>query len=139
MKEVTSKEVNKVIPIPPCNEENFYKLWLTFLTPLHHLTPRNVEVGAELLRHREHLSKVILDEKMLMKLLMSSDIKADITKKCNITTQNYHVALSALKKAGFFKDGTINKKLIPKLDEGKREYNLLLSFQILPEENQENA
>lgn len=124
-----SKENTKVINVPPISEEGFYKLWVTFLTPLHKLTPRNIEIAAELLRHRQRLSKVILDENVLMKVLMNSETRDEITKKCNISTQNYHVAISSLKKAKFFKDGRINPKMIPPTSIEQGECNLLVTFE----------
>lgn len=120
---------NKAIPIPCKDRKIFYRAWLSFLTPIHHFTPQVIHVAAELLRHRERLSKYVLDEAMLMKLLMGQDIRDEIIKECNITLSTYRVTINKLKKGQFFKDGTINPRLIPNLD-GSSKYNLMLMFDI---------
>lgn len=134
-KKTMDKKVDKAIVLPSCNEREFFRLWLTFLTPLHKLTPKNVEIAAELLRHRHRLSKVILDEGVLMKVLMSTETKDEIIKDCNISTQNFHVAVSTLRKAGFFVDGKINPKLIPNITDTTTSYNTMLIFTIKREED----
>ena len=126
------KKVNKLYNLPPCTKEDVYKLWLTFLTPLHKLTPRNIEIAAELLKKREELSKVILDESILMRMLMSTETRDEITKKCNISTTNYHVALNSLKKHGFIKDDKINPKMIPMFD-GSNTFSTMLVFTLKDE------
>ena len=75
------------------------------------------------------MSKYVLDEAMLMKLLMGQDIRDEIIKECNITLSTYRVTINKLKKGQFFKDGTINPRLIPNLD-GSSKYNLMLMFDI---------
>lgn len=125
----SNSEINKALNLP-CNKRNFYRLWLTFLTPLHHLTPKVIEIAAELLRHRQELSKVILDENVLTKVLMSPEVRDEIIKDCNITLSNFHVAVGKLKKAKFFDKGVINPKLIPNLSDDSNRFNLVLMFNI---------
>lgn len=124
--------IHKVINLP-CTKKEFYRLWLTFLTPLHHLTPKVIEIAAELLRHRQELSKVILDEVMLTKVLLSQETRDEIIKDCDITLSNFHVAIGKLKKAHFFKDGVINPRLIPQIPDDSKDYNLALAFHVKDE------
>lgn len=120
---------NKAIPIVCEDRRKFYKLWLSFLTPIHHFTPKVIEVAAELLRHREELSKIILDEGVLTKNLLSPDIRNQIIKDCGITLSTFWVTMNKLKKGGFFKNGIINPKLIPNIGDSS-EFNFMLMFKI---------
>ena len=129
------KKVHKTINVP-CNSRNFYRVWLAFLTPIHHFTPQVCGVAAELLWHRERLSRIILDEPTLMKVLMSPDTRKEILADCKITLSTYSVALNKLRKAGFFlQDGTINPKLIPNINKDQTKFNLVLHFSIDNEGN----
>lgn len=127
------KRVDKIIDIP-CNDKMFYRLWLSFLKPIHHFTPQVIDMAAEFLWHHEKLSKIIIDEKTLAKFLLSSDTKKEIIEACKITPATYSVTLNKLRKEGFFKDGVINPKLIPHLNPGQNDFNLMLMFKIQNEE-----
>lgn len=123
--------VNNVAEIPCKLEGNFFACWLTFLSPIHKLTPGVVAVAAELLRHRYILSKSISNDAILDKyLLTNSEVREEIMKTCNISLSNYHVCLGKLKKGKFFIDGRINSKFIPKIVEGSDKYALLLLFNL---------
>lgn len=114
----------------PCNENNFYRLWLTFLSPLHKLTSKSVQVAAELLKHRKRLSKVTTDLNILNKILLGSETKQDIMKECGITSSNYYVVISKLKKAGFLTNYGINPKFIPDNNIDAKNYHLHIMFNI---------
>lgn len=125
---MNSVKVDKAIEVP-CNKREFYRNWLAFTVPLHKFTPQVVQIAAEFLRHREELSKVVLDESMLMKLLMSSDVRKQITEDCGIPSSTLMVIISKLKKGGFFKDGKINPRFIPALDKPDK-FNFMIMFKI---------
>lgn len=123
-----NNEVDKVIEIP-CNKYSFYRLWLSFLVPLHKFTPQVVQIAAAFLWHREELSKVVLDEAMLMKLLMSQEIKNKIVEECGVKKSTLMVIITKLKKCGFFKDGKINARFIPVLT-NQDSFNFMIMFKI---------
>lgn len=111
-------------------------LWLTFLTPLHKLTPSIVNLAAEILKHRFKLSQVIKDEDILDNyLLTNEEIRNAIIEKCKLSTSNYHVSIGKLKKAGFFINGKVNPKFIPKVRLDKDSYSLLLLFKMPVSDN----
>ena len=114
----------------PVKRDNFYKLWLTFMTPLHKLTAKSVEVAAELLKERKRLSKVISDTTVLYKNLFSVETKNYITSKCKITSSNYYVIMGKLRTAGFIIDNTINIKFIPDYNYEGDEYHLHIMFHL---------
>lgn len=131
-----SKIADSVISIPCSLEGNFMNLWLTFLTPLHKLTPSIVNLAAEILKHRFRLSQVIKDEDILDNYLLSNEeIRNAIIDKCKLSTSNYHVSIGKLKKAGFFIGGKVNPKFIPKVKVDKDHYSLLLLFKMPIQEN----
>ena len=127
-------KVNKGLNVP-CSSKSFYRMWMAFLTPIHHFTPQVCGVAAELLWHRERLSRIILDEPTLMKVLMSPDTRKEILESCKITLSTYSVALNKLRKGNFFVDGKINPRLIPYMGKDQKEFNLLLRFEIKDESN----
>lgn len=131
-----SKIADSVISIPCTLEGNFMNLWLTFLTPLHKLTPSIVNLAAEILKHRFRLSQVIKDEDILDNYLLSNEeIRDAIIKKCELSTSNYHVSIGKLKKAGFFINGKVNPKFIPKITGDRDHYSLMLLFRMPTKED----
>lgn len=122
-------KVNSAIRVPCKLEGNFFNYWLTFLTPIHKLTPSVINIAAEILKHRYLLSKSISDDTILDNyLLTNEEIRNKIIETCKISLSNYHVGIGKLKKAGFFIDSRINPKFIPKLGNNQDQYNFLLIF-----------
>lgn len=113
-----------------CNVNNFYKIWLTFLTPLHKLTSKSIEVAAELLKQRKMLSKKVNDPIILNKLLFGPETKNLITKRCKITSSNYYVVIGKLKKAGFITESGINNLFIPDKNYDGNDYHIHIMFHI---------
>lgn len=123
-----NSKFDKAIRIPCKLSDDFFRYWLLFIQPLHSLTPKIIDVAACLLKNHYLLSKVIIDEAVLNKYLMSTDMKEKILKELDIPVTNYNVALNKLKKAGFLVNGQINAKFIPPVKEGAESFNFLLYF-----------
>ena len=84
-------------------------------------------------------NRVISDDKVLDKFLFTDeDVRKEIIGKCGISTSNYHVGITKLKKAGFFINGGVNPKFVPKIDVGATKYSMILLFTI-PETNEESG
>lgn len=107
---------DNVIRIPCKVEGNFFRLWFQFLAPFHHLTDREMEVAACILKHRFELSKVILDSNLLDKVVMSEDTKVKIREECDISLAHFQVIISKLKKNKVIIDNKINPKYIPNVN-----------------------
>lgn len=121
--------IHNIISIPVLLEGNFFKFWVEFLEPFHHMKSREKDVAAALLRERYLLSKVISDDAVLDKITLSLDTKKKIMKEYNLSSSNFHVVLTKLRKANFIKDNRINEKFIPDgIDEEDSSYRLLLNF-----------
>lgn len=122
---------DKAIRIPCKLSDNFFKYWLTFLTPITHLTPKVIDTAACLLRHRHELSLVISDDDILNKYLMSVELREKILKELEITLPNYYMMLDKLRKGNFLVDNKINPKFIPPVKQDANNFTLLLYFDLV--------
>ena len=120
---------NNVIGIST-NLERFFRYWVEFLEPLHHLTEREIDVITCFLKKRYELSKDILDPVKLDKYLMNEETKAEIRDECGVSPAHFQVIMGKLRKRGIIKDGNIRPKFIPNIKEDNGVFQLLLYFQI---------
>lgn len=120
---------NNVIGIST-NLERFFRYWVEFLEPLHHLTEREIDVITCFLKKRYELSKDILDPVKLDKYLMNEETKAEIRDECGVSPAHFQVIMGKLRKSGIIKDGNIRPKFIPNIKEDNGVFQLLLYFQI---------
>ena len=118
---------NNVIRIP-CTLDSLFRYWLDFLTPFHNLTSRETDVAAAFLRERYKLSKVILDDNLLDRTLMSEDSQKKLRDECELTNQHFQVIKSKLKAKKFFINEKINPRLIPNISEVNNSFQLLLVY-----------
>lgn len=124
-----SKNTN-ICRIPTSLNTKFFRYWLEFIEPFHHLTGREIDVVTSFLKQRYLLSKVIQDENILDKVLMSEDTKKKIREECNITLSHFQVVMSKLKKNKLIIDGKLNKRFIPNIEEDATEFRLILHFEL---------
>ena len=135
-----SKIADSVIRIPCTDKRTFMKFFLTFLTPLHKLTPSVVNLAAEIIYQRFELSKVITNNDVLEDYLLTNDkIRNEVITNCGLSVSNYHVGISKLKKAGFFINGKINPKFLPKITTESSSYSLMLLFTMPTEQPNETG
>jgi len=123
-----NNKYDKAVRIPCRLSDDFFKYWLLFIQPLHSLTPKIIDVAACLLKNRYLLSKSIIDDNILNKFLMGTEMKEKMLNELKITVTSYNVALNKLKKAGFLVDGKIEPKFIPVIKPGAKSFNFLLYF-----------
>lgn len=119
---------DNVIRIPCKVNGNFFMHWFQFLTPFHKLTDREMEVAASLVKHRYELSKVILDNDVLDKVVMSEDTKAKVREECEISLAHFQVIMGKLKKNGVLIGNRINPKYIPKVNNDEN-FRLMFLFE----------
>jgi hypothetical protein len=120
-------KLDSVIRIQSSLKDSFFKYWFEFLRPFHNLTNRELEVIACFAKHRYELSKVISDESVLDKVLMSEDTKRQIREECSVTQAHFPVIMSELRKKGVIEDNKINPKFIPNIRDTKS-FGLLILF-----------
>lgn len=123
-------KINNVISIPASTEGKFFRFWLEFLKPFHKLTDRETDVLASFLKQRYELSKVVSDQEILNKLVMSEDTKRKVREDCDITQAHFQVIMTKLKKSKMIDNGRINPKFIPRVEENANNFQLLLSFDL---------
>lgn len=123
-------QINNVINIPASTEKRFFRYWLEFLKPFHKLTDKETEIMAEFLRQRHELSKVIKDQELLDRVVMSEDTKRTIRTECGISQTYFQVIMTKLKKSKMVDNGKINPKFIPRLKEDADNFQLLISFNL---------
>ena len=125
---MNKKGIDSVIRIPCKLDYSFFKMWLMFLQPFHNLTAREMEVAASLVKQRYELSKAVLDEGILDKLVMSEDTKRKVREECEMTLPHFQVVMGKLRKAKIIVDGKLNPRYIPKISTDPETFKLMLLF-----------
>lgn len=122
------KGVDNVVRIPCKLDYSFFKMWFMFLQPFHHLTEREMEVATSFVKQRYELSKVVSDNDILDKLVMSEDTKRRVREECNITLPHFQVIMGKLRKNNIIIDGKLNPRYIPRVIEENGSFKLMLLF-----------
>ena len=125
---MVKKGVDNVVRIPCKLDYSFFKMWFMFLQPFHHLTEREMEVATSFVKQRYELSKVVSDNDILDRLVMSEDTKRKVRKECNITLPHFQVIMGKLRKNSIIVDGKLNPRYIPRVIEENGSFKLMLLF-----------
>lgn len=125
---MVKKGVDNVVRIPCKLDYSFFKMWFMFLQPFHHLTEREMEVATSFVKQRYELSKVVSDNGILDKLVMSEDTKRRVREECNITLPHFQVIMGKLRKNNIIIDGKLNPRYIPRVVEESGSFKLMLLF-----------
>lgn len=125
---MVKKGVDNVVRIPCKLDYSFFKMWFMFLQPFHHLTEREMEVATSFVKQRYELSKVVSDNDILDKLVMSEDTKRRVREECNITLPHFQVIMGKLRKNNIIIDGKLNPRYIPRVVEESGSFKLMLLF-----------
>ena len=102
---------NDKLDISP--EGDFFRVWVEFLKPIHNLTSREMDVLAAFLKKRYELSKDIMNEDRLDKVLMSQEVKRQVWESCGINGKHFQMVMSKLRKNGVIRDKRLYYYLIP--------------------------
>lgn len=124
-----NKKANNVVRIPCSLYGSFFRYWFMFLKPFHKLTDREIDVITSFVKHRYELSKVIKDDGILDKVVMSEDTKRKVREECNITLPHFQVIMGKLRSSKVIIDGKINPRFIPNIEEEDGFFKLLLLFE----------
>ena len=125
---MVKKGVDNVVRIPCKLDYSFFKMWFMFLQPFHHLTEREMEVATSFVKQRYELSKVVSDNGILDRLVMSEDTKRKVREECNITLPHFQVIMGKLRKNNIIVDGKLNPRYIPRVIEENGSFKLILLF-----------
>lgn len=129
---MTGSDLNNFIPVS-VSLQTFFKYWVEFLRPIHHLSPAEMQILSCLLRERYLLSKKVTDPDILDSLVFSTDIRRKILAECEISNVFLSTKLGKFRKQGIITNGRIYPKLIPNLKEGEANFKLLLFFKFTDE------
>lgn len=125
-----NKKANNVVRIPCSLDGSFFRYWFMFLKPFHKLTDREIDVITSFVKHRYELSKVIKDNDILDRVVMSEDTKRKVREECNITLPHFQVIMGKLRSSKVIIDGKINPRFIPNIEEEDGFFKLLLLFEL---------
>ena len=127
---MNNKTNQSVIRIPTTFDK-FFRVWCEFLRPLHHLTDREMDVIAAILKKRYEMSKSIFDEKLLDQVVLSKEVKVFYRNELNLSVQHFNCVMKRLKDEKVI-DGNnqINRKIIPRIDSNIDSFQLLLNFEL---------
>lgn len=123
-------KANNIIRIPTSIDGKFFRYWFEFLKPLHPFTDKEIEVISCYLKYRYDLCKVIKDEDILNKVLMSTETKNKIREECGMSIQHFQSILGKLKRGKVIIDNRINPRFIPNVTADKGAFNLLIYFDL---------
>ena len=126
---LVSKNSN-VIRVPALVGVDFFYKWLWFLTPLHRLTNMERQVLAIVLNKRHELSEIVNDDTTLDELVLSTKCRREIKDEMNATAGQINIIFTKLRRCNVFVDGRINKRFIPNIEKGSKEYRLMLIFDV---------
>lgn len=119
-----------VVRIPTSIDGDFFRYYLEVLTPVHKLTSRETDVFAAFLKERYRLSKLIPDDEIVSKLMMSEDTKRILRDSCEMSSSHFQVIFSKLRKLGYIKNGAVDKKFYPDIDPTTDKFNLIFYFDL---------
>ena len=123
-------KMNNIIRIPTSIDKDFFRFWFEFLKPFHNLTDREMQVASTLLKKRYELGKVIQDETILDRVVMSEDTKKAVREECNISLSHFQIIMGKLRKSKILINGKINPRFIPNISEEQGSFRLLLNFEL---------
>jgi len=113
------------------NKEQFFKIWLVILQPFLKIRNKELELLAKLLYHRYLISIEVKNKEMLDELLFSNKTRKQIMKDLNIQEYSYNNLLSSLRKKSIIIDKSINKKIIPVIQEPFNNFKLVYNIDII--------
>lgn len=118
---------NKLI-YQKCSTSSFFRMWVEFLTPFHHLAMREKDVFAKILEQYFTIREQCDDPVMCRELLWSASSKTDIRNSLNMSQPHFQMVLGKLRENGVIKDNIINPRYIPHIKQGSSTFELRVVF-----------
>lgn len=131
--------IKKVRPRIVKNDFDFFMEWLKIIGSFSPLTEKEMSFVASLLAKRHELSKVILDDKMLYRVLFSKETKEEIVNELGLKDlQEFENKAHQLRKKNVIGDNNIiNKAYIPNIS--KDYTSLTVAFTIVKQEEDDKG
>lgn len=123
-KNVNVKSIDTTVPA-------FFRLWLVFLQPFHKMTDSQMDIVSFLLYERYKLKLKIKDEEYIDELLLTSDNRKKLKERMGYATnQVLSNALNKLREKGVLKGNSINRALLPNIEDEPDNFKLVFNFNI---------
>ena len=130
MKEKNLVRADSCVKIAYPSRLAMYRRWVEMLRPFHGLQKRQQDVMALLLLKRDELSRRTDDEELINERLFSPSMKQEVAEACKMKKAQLYLALQRMEKVGVIKDGTLNKRFIPRFDNGHPTFNFVICFDL---------
>lgn len=121
---------SNVAHVKSTNGTDFFYKWLNFIKPLHGLTKLEMKVLSLILARRQELLLVVKDDALVGQILKSAQTRRELREELNMTSTQFNILYSNLKKAGAINEDRIVNKYIPNIECDSKEYRLILIFDI---------
>lgn len=121
-------DISSTVKVPTSPKTDFFKYWLIFLRPFHHLTDREIDLATAFLKKRYELGKDIKNDDLLDKIVLNEDYKREIRTEVGITLTHFQVIMGKLRNNKFIQDNKINPRFIPRIKEENGQFLLLVYF-----------
>jgi len=104
---------NNFFYVKCANDGKFFRSWIEFLTPYHHMTEREKDVAARILHQYFKFAENVEDPDVRKDLLWSRSSRKDMMASLGMNQPNFQMTLLKLRNAGFLIDREIQPKYIP--------------------------
>ena len=115
-----------------CPDENrFFRSWVEFQTPYHHLTPREKDVAARILQQYFKFKMSMpedSDPDVLIELLWSRNSRRDMIASLQMSSPHFQMTLLKLRESGFLEGEKIGAKYLPTMTSGGKYLILQVMF-----------
>jgi len=127
MTDLREKRPDKVVHLK-CSETSFFRVWMEFLAPFHHLAAREMDVAAVILDQLFRLRAQCAEPSMATTLLWSQASKSDMRARLGMTKPHFQTIMGKLRRCGFLNGWEVEPRYVPPLDEGEDVFEMLVIF-----------
>lgn len=111
-------------------KENFFRMWLLILQPFLKLRNKELDALAKMLYHRYLISLEVRNKEMIDDLLFSKKVKDKIIEELDIKDYSFDMIITALRKKKIIIGKTINKQVIPTINEPFTNFKLIYNINV---------
>jgi hypothetical protein len=110
------------------------------MTPMHHLTNREIRILSVILKKRYELLEKVKDDSVIDSLLFDSSTRREMEAEVKRSANVFNVVLSKLRKVGIIdENGKLNRKYIPRIDPKTLSNRTEIIFNIIEQQDGSNS
>lgn len=118
---------NKIV-YQKCSLPSFFRMWVEFLTPFHHLAMREKDVFAKILEQYFKIREQCDDPVLCREILWSAPSKTDMRNALGMSQPHFQMVLGKLRENGVLKDNIINPRYVPHIKQDSNTFELRVVF-----------